>query len=74
MLSLLGKLIVSYNNDRQARSESIYDSTTKRTSLNPDESLIKKEDLDRAIEYGYYGHDDYELSWLFRILEVLKIN
>lgn len=74
MISLLGKLIVSYNNDRASRSENIYDSTTKKTSLAPDESLIKKEDLDRAIEYGYHGHDDYELSWLFRVLEVLKIS
>ena len=74
MISLLGKLIVSYNNDRETRSESIYDSVSNKTSLSPDESLLKKEDLDRAIEYGYYGHDDYELSWLFRVLEVLSIS
>ena len=74
MISLLGKLIVSYNNDRQYRSENIYDSTTKKTSLTPNESLINKEDLDRAIEYGCHGHDAYELSWLFRILEVLRIS
>ena len=74
MISLLGKLIVSYNNDREFRAENIYDSTTKKTSLTPDESLIKKEELDRAIEYGNHGHDDYELSWLFRVLELLKIS
>ena len=74
MISLLGQLIVSYNNDRQNRSEDIYDSTTRKTSLSIEESLIKKEELDRAIEYGYHGHDEYELSWLFRILEVLKIS
>lgn len=74
MISLLGKLIVSYNNDRKTHSENIYDSASKKTNLTPDETLIKKEDLDRAIEYGYHGHDDYELSWLFRILEVLKIS
>jgi len=74
MISLLGKMIVSYNNDRQNRSENIYDSITKKTNLTPDESLIKKEDLDRAIEYGYHGHEEYELSWLFRVLEVLRIS
>ena len=74
MISLLGKLIVSYNNDRSFRSESIYDSASKKTTLTPDEALIKKEELDRAIEYGNHSHDDYELSWLFRVLEVLKIS
>ena len=74
MILLLGKLIVSYNNDRETRSENIYDSTTKKTNLSPNESQIKKEELDRAIEYGNHGHDDYELSWLFRVLELLRIS
>lgn len=74
MISLLGKLIVAYNNDREFESEEIYDLTSKKTNLTTDESVIKKEDLDRAIEYGYYGHDSYRLSWLFRILELLRIN
>lgn len=74
MLFLLGKLIVSYNNDRKTRPEDIFDSGSKKTSLVPKEPLIKKEELDRAIGYGIHGHDNYELSWLFRILEVLKIS
>lgn len=74
MISLLGRLIVSYNNDRIIRSETIYDSTSKQTTLIPDESMISKDDLNRAIEYGNHGYDNYELSWLFGILEILKIS
>ena len=74
MISLLGKLIVSYNNDRIPGSENIFDSMTKKTNLEPYTSMINKEDLDRAIAYAYHGNDDYQLSWLFGILELLRMN
>lgn len=39
-----------------------------------DRTKTTKEELDRALKYANQGSDDYELSWLFRYLEVLKID
>ena len=72
MLFLIGKLIVSYNNDRRAKAENIYDFQTEKTNLTPNE--IAKAELDMALKYANQGSDGYELSWLFRYLEVLKID
>lgn len=74
MLFLIGKLIVSYNNDRRAKAENIYNSQTEKTNLTPNESFIAKEELDMALKYANQGSDGYELSWLFRYLELLKID
>ena len=46
----------------------------EKTNLTPNESFIAKEDLDMALKYANQGSDNYELSWLFRYLEVLKID
>lgn len=74
MIFLIGKLIVSYNNDNRAKTENIYDFQMEKTNLTPNESFIAKEDLDMALKYANQGSDNYELSWLFRYLEVLKID
>ena len=74
MLFLIGKLIVSYNNDRRAKAENIYNSQTEKTNLTPNESFMAKEELDMALKYANQGSDGYELSWLFRYLELLKID
>lgn len=72
MIFLIGKLIVSYNNDSRAKAENIYDFQTEKTNLTPNE--IAKAELDMALKYANQGSDGYELSWLFRYLEVLKID
>lgn len=72
MIFLIGKLIVSYNNDSRAKAENIYDFQTEETNLTPNE--IAKAELDMALKYANQGSDGYELSWLFRYLEVLKID
>lgn len=74
MLFLIGKLIVSYNNDRRAKAENIYDFQMGKTNLTPNESFIAKEELDMALKYANQGSEGYELSGLFRYLEVLKID
>ena len=72
MIFLIGKLIVSYNNDSRAKAENIYDFQTEKTNLTPNE--IAKAELDMALKYANQGSDGYELSGLFRYLELLKID
>ncbi len=72
MLFMIGKLIVSYNNVRTAKSENIYDYTNKSTPLSC--SFFTQEELNDSIGYACYGGDSYELSWLFDILDILKID
>lgn len=72
MIFLIGKLIVSYNNDSRAKVENIYDFQTEKTNLTPNE--IAKAELDMALKYANQGSDGYELSGLFRYLELLKID
>ena len=74
LLFLLGKLLVSYNNCREAGTETLIDSDTSKTSLVPDKTLISKEDLDFAIKYATRGHDRYQLTWLFGILDLMKMD
>lgn len=74
MIFLIGKLIVSYNNDSRAKAENIFDFQTGKANLTPNESFMAKEELDRALKYANQGSDGYELSGLFRYLELLKID
>ena len=39
-----------------------------------DRTKTTKEELDRALKYANQGSEGYELSGLFRYLEVLKID
>lgn len=71
---MIGKLIVSYNNDNRAKTENIYDFQAGKTNLTPNESFMTKDDLDRSLRYANQGSDGYELSGLFRYLELLKID
>lgn len=72
MLFMLAKLVVSYVNDRTFEREPIYDTEKKSTTLTC--SIFTKEELNEAIGWASGGHDDYELSWLFSVLEILKID
>lgn len=75
MVQMLGKLITSYNNDRFHKQEKLYDAQTKSTTLLLNsESLITVDELVEGLEYGSHGHDDYELVYLFNVLDLLKID
>lgn len=75
MVQMLGKLITSYNNDRFHKQEKLYDAQTKTTTLHINsESLITVDELVDGLEYGSHGHDDYELVYLFNVLDLLKID
>lgn len=52
----------------------IYTISMGKTNLTPNESFIAKEELDMALKYANQGSESYELSGLFRYLEVLKID
>ncbi len=72
MLFMIGKLVVAYVNDRSSEPEPIYDSEKKTTTLSC--SIFSHEDLNEALGWASRGYDDYELSWLFSLLDILKID
>lgn len=71
MLDMIGRLIVSYNNDRGHDSESIYDSATKTTHLN--NPFFTQDDLNSTIGWLCSSHPAYRLEWLFHMLNLLRI-
>jgi len=72
MLEMIGRLIVSYNNDRGREKETVFDSSEKKTSLNS--SFFTQEELNDTINWISTIRPAYQLSYLFRMLDVLQMD
>lgn len=72
MLIMICRLVVAYNNDRLYHKEKIYDPSSGTTTLKP--NYFEQKDLNSAIKWLYDSNYDYRLEWLFKVLNILKLN
>jgi len=72
VLFMIGKLLVSYNNEFRRQAETLFDQNAKVVYLKS--GFYTSDELLESLKYASMGHDNYQLSWLFRLLDILEID